>query len=271
MKKARKQAIGLLGVRQFLMRRPTPIVPGRVTGTEAALDVHYPLASTHTFTREQTRSLRAVAKREECTVNELLARELLLTLGRFRVRHGVGDAGDWLRISVPMNLRRAPDRSLPAANVVSMIFLDRQQTDLEDPQALLRSLHDEMQLIKTHELGLTFVLSLALARRFPGGLKRQGDRYRCTATCLFTNLGNLFTRTPVPRDKSRRLVVGDVTLESLDLIAPIRPFTGAAFTPFHYANCLGTTLHWDPRMLTAEQANELLQGYVEGVQATARS
>ena len=117
-----------------------------------------------------------------------------------------------------------------------------------------------------HALG---VLSLAVARRMPGGLASQSDRYQCTSTCLFTNLGNLFTRARVPRDEQSRLVVGGVTLESLDLIAPIRPFTGAAFTPFHYARRLGTTLHFDPRMLSTDQAVELLRDYVESVEASA--
>ena len=129
--------------------------------------------------------------------------------------------------------------------------------------------HDEMQIIKTHELGLTFMLSLWLTRRLPGGLAARRDRFQCTATCLLTNLGTLYARTPVPRNERSQLVVGGRVLQQLDLIAPIRPYTGAAFTPFHYAKCLGTTLHYDPRMLTASQAAELLQDYVDCVSATA--
>jgi NRPS condensation-like uncharacterized protein len=271
LKKARRQAIGLLGVRQFLMRKPVPIVPDAFESIAEELSDQYPVALTHMFTLEQSRALRQVAKNSKCTVNDLLARDLFLAFGRFRERNSLGDPDDWLRVSVPINLRRASDRSLSAANVVSMVFLDRRASDFGDPDTLLKSVHDEMQLIKDNELGLTFVMSLWLARRLPGGLAGQSDRYRCTATCLFTNLGNLFARTPVPRNEKSKLVVGGLVLESLDLIAPIRPFTGAAFTPFHYAKCLGTTLHYDARMFSATEAGELLRDYVDCVEASASS
>ncbi len=271
LKKTRRQAVGLAGVRQFLMRKPVPILPDAYEEIDKDLPDQYPAALTHMFTLEQSLALRQVAKRSKCTVNDLLARDLFLAFGRFRERNSWGEMEDWLRVSVPINLRRASDRSLSAANVVSMVFLDRRGADFHDPDALLKGIHDEMQLIKDNELGLTFILSLWLARRLPGGLAGQSDRYRCTATCLFTNLGNLFARTPVPRDEQKKLVVGGLVLESLDLIAPIRPFTGAAFTPFHYAKCLGTTLHYDPRMFSADQAAELLRDYVECVEASAES
>jgi len=271
LKKARRQAVGLAGVRQFLMRKPAPIVPDAFDEIDQQLPDQYPAALTHMFTLDQSLALRQAAKRFKCTVNDLLVRDLFLAFGRFRQRQSLGDIEDWLRVSIPINLRRASDRSLSAANVVSMVFLDRRSGDFDDPAALLNGIHDEMQLIKDNELGLTYILSLWLARRMPGGLAGQSDRYRCTATCLFTNLGNLFARTAVPRDEQKKAVVGGLVLESLDLIAPIRPFTGAAFTPFHYARCLGTTIHYDPRMFSADRAAELLRDYVDYVEASAAS
>jgi len=248
-----------------------PISPEAFDGVDDSLPDQYPVAITHMFTLDQSRALRRVAKRSGCTVNDLLARDLFLALVQFRKRHSLGGPTDWLRLSVPVNLRRAADRKLSAANVVSMVFLDRRAPDCCDPERLLRGIHDEMQLIKTHELGLTFMLSLWLVRHLPGGFASRSDRYQCTATCLFTNLGNLYARTPVPRDEESRLRVGGQVLESLDLIAPIRPFTGAAFTPFHYAKRLGTTLQYDPRMLSDEQARELLQDYATCVEASSNS
>jgi NRPS condensation-like uncharacterized protein len=269
-KKMRRQAIGLHGARQFLMRKPVPILPNTIDGIEDDLPDRYPAAITRMFSREQTQSLRRVATQSSCTVNELLARDLFLALGQFRERHSVGNAQDWLRMSVPINLRRAGDRKLPAANVMSMVFLDRRQSDFRDSQRLLQSIHDEMQQIKTNELGLTFLLSLWLCRPLPGGYSKRSDRFECTATCVFTNLGNLFSRISVPRDDQSRLVVGGLVLESIDSIAPIRPFTGAAFAPFKYAKCLGTTMQFDPRMLSTGQARELLDDYASRVEATAR-
>ena len=77
------------------------------------------------------------------------------------------------------------------------------------------------------------------------------------ATCVLTNLGQLFRKTPLPRHEGR-LQVGDLLLTDVDILAPIRRGTYAALATFQYANAQQFTLHFDPRALTTADADELL-------------
>jgi hypothetical protein len=217
-----KQLVGLGGVRQFFAHAPVPLVSPEAGTADAELPDHYPAAATQEFDPTESERIRRVAPRLGTTVNDLLVRDLFLALGDWRSRHGQGTDRDWLRLSVPINLRTAADRRVPAANLVSMVFLDRRPAQFADPSRLLKGIHDEMQLIKRLHLGLTFVLSLRALRAVPGALARMTRADRCKATCVFTNLGAPLARVPLPRNNGR-IAAGDVILESIDALAPLRP------------------------------------------------
>jgi hypothetical protein len=210
----------------------------------------------------QTAGLLSTARTLGVTLNDLLARELFLCLARWRQRYGRDGQRGWLRLCVPVSLRTAAQNGLPAANSVSMLFLDRRPRDMEAPERLLTSIHKEMQLLKRMHLGWTFVLSLGLCQWLPGGLPRRCRNPRCMSTAVFTNLGVLFARGPLV-DAQGRVRLGDITLEHMDLLPPWRPLTCAAFTVWSYAGRLSFTLHYDPRVLAAREAGELLDQFVE--------
>ncbi len=269
-----RQMIGLLGARQALMRRPTRLLPERPPATTPKSDSNspeseFPSPRTYVFEPAETREILLAAKRCKVTVNDLLARDLFLAVGELRRGAGCESPKDWLRFSVPMNLRTPEDERLSVANVVSMIFLDRRPVDLGDAEKLLRSIQDEMQLIKRNRLSLTFVLSLAVARLLPGGVRKMVPDNRCWATCIFSNLGVILTGTPLPR-RDGKLLLGNVTLDELDFVTPLRPHTAAACCVYTYAGRMFVMLHCDPRSLTADQANELLTTYLARIRDSIR-
>jgi hypothetical protein len=255
-----KQMVGLLGARQFLMRRPRPLVPCRAAPPDAPLPPQYPAVLSHFFGPEETRRLREAARRQAVTVNDLLGRDLFLALHAWRHAQGVADEDSWLRLMVPVNLRTDGDRQLPAANVVSSVFLDRRGRDCDDAVLLLQSIHDEMDLIKRLQLGFTFVFSLHVARYLPGGLRAQSRGDKCKISCIFTNLGSILADSPLPRSDAR-LVAGNLILDQMDVVPPYSPYTCAAFSVGSYADRLFITLHYDPRPLSADQAASLLATY----------
>ena len=263
----RKQSVGLLGVRQFLARSPTALIPHEREVNEAATTDIYPAACAEHFVPEVTAGLRELAKSCGVTTNDLLARDLFVAMTEFRRRRKLSDEA-WLRLMVPISLRKSADRRLPAANVVSSIFLDRRGADRDDREQLLASIHDEMQLIKDNELGLTFVFSLHVNRLVPGGLRRAARGNRCNATAVFTNLGKLLSRTGLPKEGDS-LVCGDVRLDGIEILAPLTPYTCAAFAAGWLGNRLSLTLHHDPRVLSAEAARELLGIFAAEVRGTA--
>jgi hypothetical protein len=75
-----------------------------------------------------------------------------------------------------------------------------------------------------------------------------------------TNLGRVLNRHRLPR-REGRIALGDVVLESIEILAPLRPFTSAAFAIHFYARRLAITLHYDSRVLSKHQADDLMAKY----------
>jgi len=190
-------------------------------------------------------------------------------LNEFRSNHNLATPGDWIRFAVPTNLRENGDRHMPAANVVSMVFLDRNDRDFADPDRLLRGINRRIRHVKYCRLGLLFVLSLPVLRLLPGGLGRQTPDFRCVATCVLSNLGNVFQNTTLPQ-KDGKLVIGDVTLDEVAFLPPIRPFTDTSFGLFSYAGKLNVTLQYDPRLLSAEDSQDLIDMFRAQTQKSIR-
>jgi len=255
------------GARQFLMRHPEPLVPHRAQLDEGPAPAGYPTSLTRQLDPAEWAGFVAAARRRGVTTNDLLARDVFLSLGDTRRRLGI-DLGGWCRLTVPVNLRTLADRRLPAANVASMVFLDRRAPDLGDPQRLLQSIHEEMALIKRLHLGLTFVLSVQLCRWLPGGLERMTRARRCAATGILTNMGAPLNCCPLPR-RQGRLAVGGAVLQGVDVLAPLRPLTCAAWAVMVYAGCLHITLHYDARVLTATDARALLDDFTARLRQSA--
>lgn len=257
LKMAPKQLIGLQGARQFLSRSPIPVLPHQTVPDDDPPPVGYPTTECLTFSKEETSDLRETARRQRVTVNDVVARDFFLALRDWRNQLSVPEDDAWLRMMIPMNLRSPSDRMLSAVNVVSSVFLDRRGPDFCDPACLLKSVHEEMELIKRNRLGLTFVLSLKVTRLLPGGLKASVRKDKCTISSIFTNLGKPLVRSPLPK-RDGRFVAGDVVLEDIDVVAPIRPYNCVTLAASIYAGRLSLTLHYDPRPVAAEQASDLL-------------
>ena len=101
--------------------------------------------------------------------------------------------------------------------------------------------------------------------RMPNSIFAQVfGEHRCHATAVFTNIGDPTRRfvARFPRDKAR-LVVGDLILDSITSIGPIRPNTRAVFSINTYANRVTMSARCDPQYLSPTDAAELLQGLAE--------
>jgi hypothetical protein len=75
---------------------------------------------------------------------------------------------------------------------------------------------------------------------------------------------------PLPRDRGR-LVVGETVLESVELLAPWRLRTSAAFAALQYADRLNFTVHYDPRVLQHVAAAGLLEAFVAQVRSSLQA
>lgn len=264
-----RQAVGLLGVVQFLVRKPEHLVRHRVVDRTAPTPPAFPTVVAHHFDKEVSADLRQAAKRARVTQNDLLIRDLFLALQEFRRSQQVGNPEGWLRVMIPVSLRRKEQYQAPAANIVSSVFLDRRSADMEEPDQLLKGLSEEMNLIKRLQLNYLFIYSLWVQRLLPRGLQRTARPKNCQITAVFTNLSRLFLRSPLPRSEGR-LRCGNVVLNETEAIPPIARHLNAAFGVSWYASRLTITLHHDPRAVSTQAADELLGIVVRRVQKSSK-
>jgi hypothetical protein len=263
-----RQVAGFSGVYRFFVHRPVPLRPSLAAIDERSPPPVLPCPTAHGFDPEETRRILAAAKARNVTVNDSLVRDLFLAVSAWRRRHGIGSDGDWLRLAIPVNLREAGDERMPVANSVSIVFVDRQPRELDDSEHLLRNIQRQLWRAKHGQSTYTYVQALSLLRRLPGGMTPLVRANRCRATTLLSNLGRVLVGTPLPRQDGR-LVSGNVVLEGLEYVAPLRPYLHAAFTVFTYAGRLGVTMHSDPRALPDELARGLLDDFVAQVRQSA--
>jgi hypothetical protein len=265
---------GLLGTYEYFAHSPLELPPPKQRGSNlpscnGSGNATFPMCQ-HTFTAAETSRWRKAAKASGCTANDLLLRDLYLGLGNWVKRHDPNERKHYLRIMVPVSLRRGDDHLLPAANRVSMVFLDRKHTSRCTPGELLDGVRREMHSVKRYDLGLALLHGIGIARKLPGGLKNMLREEECLATALLTNVLDPTLRIPLPRHQ-RKIAAGDLLLESLVGFAPRRPKTYACFGAIMYAGRLSISLSYDRQHLGPGGGEELLDIYVRQIRTSMDS
>jgi len=255
-----------VGLGQFFVNRPAAVaVPAMQLNTEPPENG---LACvSHRFGRAQLDQLREIAHRLGVTVNDLMVRDLLSTVEQWNRRNDP-KSGACVRVSVPVNLRLKSDDQLPAANVVSMVFVDRKPRSFRSPLRMLRSIRRDTWIIKKFRMGLVFNSVLALLARFQGALASMLITNRCMASAVLSNLGPQLDLAPLPRQRGR-IDLGDATLDEIEFMPPIRPFTRMALGVVTYGGDLTVSVQYDANCLTSASATNFLANYAATLTSTA--
>lgn len=264
-----RQILALQFVVKHFVRNAAPL--GLRSGDKASQQpFSFPSPCTFYFDRPVTERILSEAKRRKVTVNDLLARDLFLAIHEWRTQYGVTSGNEWLRFFMPINERTHEDETLSAANIMSAIFLERNPRHMTNADSLLESIKAEMQVRKLGRDGLLFNAALALMNRMPFIRNYVLHGGKCMSSCVFSNLGVILNRTPLPR-KNGKLAIGETVLDKVDFIAPLRPMTAAAFCVYTYAGGLTLNLHFDPQSISKLQANELLDMFVHRIHASLKT
>ncbi|MBP3693955.1 MAG: hypothetical protein J6J31_05920 [Thermoguttaceae bacterium] len=243
---------------------PNPLFPHQPVSKDAPPSTVYPFLQSLTLTQDETRTYVQKAKRLGVTVNDLLLRDFYLTIDAWRVKNCRDFSNGKTRIMVPMTLRQPWHEGIPAANVVSAIFLDRSKHQISgDPQKLLDSIHREMVWAKTHDQKFVFMLIMYLLQKIPGVLPFFLRSSKCRATGVLSNLGRVMELAPVPRDPDGRIRLGECVLESIDAAPPIRFKTLISFSALTYAGTLRLCLRYDDRFMKPKDADDFLRIFHE--------
>lgn len=263
--------MGLPNVWAFFRRNATRLHSGDIQQlpVDQQLPLDFPATQNFEFDSETTQRILLFAKQRGVTVNDLMARDLFLTLVQWAQQQQCLQPHEWVCLAVPVSLRLQEDARASAANRISLQFLHCSPSCCKNPDQLLASIHEHMNQIKKYDLGFLFISFLALVRRLPGGLRSMVPADKCLSSCIFTNLGVILRSIPLPRNQDR-LDLDGVTLDSVDFIPPLRPNTSAAFCVYSYAGRLTLLLHYNSRAISPCQAGILLKTYCDTLRQCLR-
>jgi NRPS condensation-like uncharacterized protein len=261
-----KQWVGLLGVRQYLMREPVPIVPHEAIAHDREILLPVRCHTTQ-ITESEIQKLRQVAMQNGVTLNELLIASIFEGIAGFRKKRGLRNENEWIRMMVPVNMRATDqDARQTACNIVSSVFLDRTPTQIEDREGLMAGIHEEMEVIKRNRLGFMFIASIWVKKRFPSTRISNSTPGRCQTTVVVTNVGKLFHHSPLLSSEGT-LCTGNLVLVGIKLLAPMTPYLSATFTISEYARDVFIGMRYDPRIIMSQAASELLDLVAQSVRS----
>ena len=253
-----KQFWGIFRAWKFLLNRVVPLTSEKLVDHQE-LSSNYPTILCRELTEEETQHVKQKAKQLGMTINDFFLCSTFLMMTKWRKEHVRNPKKGTLRIAVPVNLRTLADERMPAANVVSMVFLDRKPEKIQPTSSFYRGIHNEMQHIKRCGLGWTFIRGLTLYRRVFGNFRKMMRPDRCWATATVSNLGRLFADVPLPR-RGGRVQIGDsLELIGVEALPPVRSSTALGISVMTYADCLVINLHYDSAVLTRSDAQSMLQ------------
>lgn len=217
---------------------------------------------TASITSDQSRELRRVARSQGASLNDLLLRDLFLAMRRWNGRHQVSSQGTY-RVNVPVNLRDRTDRTMPATNRLSFAFVSKSERQCRDRSRLLATIRQDTHQIKDHKLGFYFYGGLALAHGMPSMVPWALHRKFPFATMVLSNLGRVYSRSALPGGRSGKLTSGNVVLDRLTGVPPLRPLTRAGIAIVDYGGESTINLRCDPHLYSTADARALLDLYVD--------
>jgi hypothetical protein len=245
---------------KVVSRRPLPLRFRRRPATSASAGRL--TATWEILPEELFRRYCEAASASEVTVNDLVLRDMFLTLNTWNRQQDTRGSRGWLRVNVPTSLRGKRDSRMPATNVLGYALVTHHSNECERPSQLLSQIASETAAIRAWSLGAMFVGALQVVGRVPGALwvgARLGRRF---STAVLSNLGD-----PTRRFRARfprvnnELQAGDLTLKSISGAPPVRPGTRIALALFSYADRLCVGLNADPRWCDEATAREFLDAF----------
>jgi hypothetical protein len=251
------QVAGIIAESGLLRRTVAPLVPHVAAPDAGASPEGWPALVSRSWTLEETSAIRRVAKDGKVSLLELCMRDVQAAIGAWRVTAGIGAPGDWVRLAVPLSLRRRMHGSWPAANLFSITIIDREAKQLANRERLLRRAHEDITLVEKWSLGYAFWMLLRLRRWWPGGIRGYARRPVVRSTFVMSFVGKVFSRMPVRHEDGHPVVPG-ATLVGIRGIAPTRPGTPACLDLAILFGKLQAFLHYDPRVLSRAQAEALV-------------
>lgn len=234
----------------------TTAKPGKAEPSHHAIQSALLAKNTH-------RALRAVATQQNVSLNDLFVREMMLHIRQWNRRGGIRFGRRWIRIAMPLSMRTSIHDNISAANVVSYALITRREADCDNPAELLRSIHEQTSDVLYYREGIVCLKLFRILRRIPGAMKAFLSFKTVLSTLVLANVGDIRRRFSgrFPLAKGR-WIAGNVVVEHIHGVAPVRPNTRASMSIGDYAGEISISLRTDGHVLNDEHATEFLSEYV---------
>jgi hypothetical protein len=224
----------------------------------------FPGIQSHTFDREQYRQLRLAAQSRGQIVNDMLLAKLFETLHELNRQRKFFWKRNHACVMMPLNLREPEDNDISCCNVVAHSFVRRSRQQIQEQEKFHRQLGNELLQIKHERHKIRFMHLLAGGQHFyPRTMKFCLNAKRCIATAILSNTGDptrqFHAVFPVENGALR---CGNLLLEDLSGVPPLRPGTSATISIFTYRRVLKICLRCDPNQFSEADSRVVLDAYV---------
>lgn len=249
---------------KLLRRGPTPLAVSQAPRLVETESRKGPVMVFRVIERSTVQKLKVVAAQKGVGINDLYLLAMFQVMAEWNRDHKKLNGNHWLRIGMPTSLRTPLHDGMPAANLVSYMFLTRRAGDCLVPEKLLSDIHRQTTAIVNDRQGRYFVNGLRHVLRIPGLLHGLLRLNGCFASAIVSNVGDSrrqFTaQFPL---KQGRCVAGNVVLAGLKGTAPVRPNTRISMTTGLYAGSLNINFNCDSKSFTKQQTEDFADRFVK--------
>ena len=233
----------------------------------AGFRAEFPGICSFEFDKVEYKELRLKAQTNGQIINDFLVEKLFRTLSQWEGRSNWFQQRRHVCVMMPMNLREPSDGNISACNAVSQSFVRYKRTLLNDEIRFRNSLGNELLKLKHDRTRIRFMHMIAGGHYFyPKILQASLNFKKSLATAILSNTGDPTKQflTSFPKEKGL-LRCGNLILEDLSGVPPMRPGTNATISIFTYRRVLKICLRCDPNQFSTSDTEKLLDLYIANI------
>ncbi len=247
---------------EFLYYYPSGIISPNLKQASSSVASSQPFLI-RILSRTQLTAIKNKAARLNVAPNDIYLATLFQTIKKWNELYGGRSLRRYYRIAIPSSLRTPVHDNSPAANIVSYIFLNQSEKDINHHDHLIQSISQRTkQLLSSTDSRLPLYF-LKGGFSVPGFVSSVLKLPLRLSTATLANVGDvkrqLNCRFPMHK---RKCIAGSVTLEGLFGAAPIRKRTSVGISVGTYAGELLMNFNCASSCFSPEESEQFADLFV---------
>ena len=244
-------------------REAQPLIPPQESSINNSTKNIFPCFHSHTFDKNEYRTLRLKSQEAGQTINDRLLQSLFASAYSWNERYGAIDDEKTFAVNMPMDLRQPENPVFSGINLVTNCSIHQATDKVNDRQWFANWLRTELMRIKYERHQSEFMQRLLYASENWEEAREEFEEDKCHSTVVFSNAGDPTKRFYVnlPREKGK-LRVGNLLLDDINGVPPLRKHTRATISVFTYRRELKICMRCDPFYFNHEDGKAFLDHYI---------